>query len=155
MQVTRAERIHHDKRIKRRVSHYWAVAGRAGFMRWIPFDRQPRRLATSSRVCICSPSRALYVRNHAKIATVTSNDRKVLLRGSMNLNFNPRFEQLDVSEGGEDYDLVREIEDGLPAMEEPENVSWSEVARMTGIDKAGFTREQLAIFGNGLKIWAK
>ena len=43
-----------------------------------------------------------YVKNHAKIATVTSDDGrfKLLLRGSMNLNFNPRFEQFDLSCGG-------------------------------------------------------
>jgi hypothetical protein len=38
--------------------------------------------------------------NHAKIATVEGNGLRVLLRGSMNLNFNPRFEQLDITEGG-------------------------------------------------------
>ena len=41
-----------------------------------------------------------YVLNHAKIATVANGDKKVLLRGSMNLNCNPRFEQFDLSEGG-------------------------------------------------------
>jgi len=31
-------------------------------------------------------------KNHAKIARVYNDDFRVLLRGSMNLNFNPRFE---------------------------------------------------------------
>ena len=50
---------------------------------------------------------------------------------------------------------MREIEAELPVMPEPEAVSWQEVARMTGIDRAGFSQQQLAIFGNGLKPWAK
>lgn len=50
-----------------------------------------------------------YIVNHAKIATVESidGDFKVLLRGSMNLNHNARFEQLDVTEGGLDFELVK------------------------------------------------
>jgi hypothetical protein len=38
-------------------------------------------------------------RNHAKIARVWNDDFRLLLRGSMNLNFNPRFEQFDLTEG--------------------------------------------------------
>lgn len=57
-----------------------------------------------------------YVHNHAKIATVEGGGFRVLLRGSMNLNANPRFEQLDVTEGGPDFDLVRRIEDALPVL---------------------------------------
>jgi hypothetical protein len=34
----------------------------------------------------------------------------------MNLNFNPRFEQFDITEGGEDFELVARIEDGLPVL---------------------------------------
>jgi hypothetical protein len=36
----------------------------------------------------------------------------LLLRGGMNLN--PRFEQLDITEGGEHFDLVERIEAELP-----------------------------------------
>ncbi len=39
-------------------------------------------------------------KNHAKISRVGMTDFRLLLRGSMNLNFNPRFEQLDITEGG-------------------------------------------------------
>jgi hypothetical protein len=42
-------------------------------------------------------------KNHAKIARVWNHDFRLLLRGSMNLNFNPRFEQLDITEGGDDF----------------------------------------------------
>jgi hypothetical protein len=55
------------------------------------------------------PDSVRYVVNHAKIATVEGGGYRVLLRGSMNLNFNPRFEQLDITEGGDDFSLVRQI----------------------------------------------
>ena len=38
-----------------------------------------------------------YVVNHAKIVTIHNEAFKLLLRGSMNLNFNPRFEQFDLT----------------------------------------------------------
>lgn len=62
--------------------------------------------------------------NHAKIARiwgagVSSRDGgefKLLARGSFNLNFNPRFEQFDLTEGGRDYDLVERIEMEIPVL---------------------------------------
>ena len=58
-----------------------------------------------------------YVVNHAKIATVeTAAGLKFLLRGSMNLNFNPRFEQFDITEGGPEFDLIQGIELELPTL---------------------------------------
>jgi hypothetical protein len=54
-----------------------------------------------------------YVVNHAKIATIQSARFKLLLRGSMNLNFNPRFEQFDLTEGGDDFAMVKRIESEL------------------------------------------
>jgi len=62
--------------------------------------------AGSIRVC----------RNHAKIATLSNGAMKVVMRGSMNLNANPRFEQLDVSEGSAVFDLVHGIEQELPVL---------------------------------------
>jgi hypothetical protein len=60
-----------------------------------------------------------YITNHSKIARVHSaSGLKFLLRGSMNLNFNPRFEQFDISEGGPEFDLVEEIEDELPVLDD-------------------------------------
>ena len=55
-------------------------------------------------------------KNHAKIARVWNADFRLLLRGSMNLNFNPRFEQADITEGGADFDLVERIESELPVL---------------------------------------
>jgi len=45
------------------------------------------------------PDAVRTVKNHAKIARVWNDGWLLLIRGSMNLNFNPRFEQLDISEG--------------------------------------------------------
>lgn len=92
-----------------------------------------------------------YVVNHAKIATVEGGGRKVLLRGSMNLNHNPRFEQLDVTEGGADFDLVREIEDELPTL--PRTASGTEVYKASRVSDA-FDGEQLEVFSR-LRRWAK
>ena len=92
-----------------------------------------------------------YVVNHAKIATVEGNGLRVLLRGSMNLNFNPRFEQLDVTEGGPDFDLVREIEGELEVL--PDDAPFADVARSSKVSSA-FDAGTLALFA-GVKRWAK
>jgi hypothetical protein len=89
--------------------------------------------------------------NHAKIATVEGNGLRVLLRGSMNLNFNPRFEQLDITEGGPDFDLVRQIEDEIPVL--PPDAGWMESCRASKTHDA-FDQATLDLFG-GLKTWAK
>jgi hypothetical protein len=96
------------------------------------------------------PQAVRYVINHSKIATVESaNGLKFLLRGSMNLNFNPRFEQFDISEGGPAFELVKEIEDSLPFL--PNNCVGSEPYKATKLDSA-FTVEQLTLFSNP-KTW--
>lgn len=93
-----------------------------------------------------------YVTNHAKIARIeTASGLKFLLRGSMNLNFNPRFEQFDITEGGMDFDLVEEIEDDLPLLED--NCTGKQVWAASRVGVA-FEPEQLALF-NGMKVWAK
>ena len=91
-----------------------------------------------------------YVINHSKIATVESADGlKFLLRGSMNLNFNPRFEQFDISEGGPAFELVREIEQSLPHLED--NCTGKESYAASKLNSA-FTTEQLSLFDNP-KTW--
>lgn len=91
-----------------------------------------------------------YVINHSKIATVESESGlKFLLRGSMNLNFNPRFEQFDISEGGPAFELVRDIETSLPDL--PDTCIGKTVYAATKLDSA-FTAEQLTLFGNP-KTW--
>ena len=89
--------------------------------------------------------------NHAKIATVEGAGMRVILRGSMNLNHNPRFEQLDVTEGGPDFDLVREIEGELPVL--PDTARNGDLARSARVAEA-FEPETIAMFA-GLKRWAK
>ncbi len=88
--------------------------------------------------------------NHAKIATVeTASGLKFLLRGSMNLNFNPRFEQFDMTEGGPEFDLVKGIEDELPVLDD--GCSGKEVYEGSKLDN-GFGAEQPQFFENS-KPW--
>jgi len=92
-----------------------------------------------------------YVLNHSKIVTIQSEKFKLLLRGSMNLNFNPRFEQFDLTEGGPDFDLVKQIESELPFLED--NCKGAAVYKASNVG-AAFSQEQLSMF-DGVKVWAK
>lgn len=83
---------------------------------------------------IFGPGAVRYVRNHAKIATVQTSEYRLLIRGSMNLNYNPRFEQFDITEGGPDFDLVKQMEGELPDL--PADCSSQEVSRATKLDRA-------------------
>lgn len=98
------------------------------------------------------PDSVRYVVNHAKIATIESaSGLRLLLRGSMNLNFNPRFEQLDVTEGGPDFDLVRQIELELPILrDDASGAAVYEGSRVSG----AFEASQLEAFRK-VKTWAK
>ena len=97
-------------------------------------------------------------KNHAKIARVWTAEkdavqrafRRVLIRGSMNLNFNPRFEQADVTEGGEDFDLVQRLEDELPILRPL--CSNTEADTASGLGKA-FESSTLHMF-EGIKPWS-
>lgn len=97
------------------------------------------------------PSSVRYVVNHSKIARIGSGDLKFLLRGSMNLNANPRFEQFDLTEGGPEYDLVERIESELPVL--ADNCHSSKPRDASKLGEA-FTPDDLALFG-GFKRWAK
>jgi len=106
------------------------------------------------------PDSVRDVMNHAKIARVASLDGRfrLLLRGSMNLNFNPRFEQLDITEGGPDYDLVEQLETELPILRGNVNNVDRHAASRTG---DAFPPDVLARFLNpprkleGFKTWTK
>lgn len=101
---------------------------------------------------VFGPDSVRYVVNHAKIATVESEGGlKLLARGSMNLNFNPRFEQFDLTEGGEDFDLVREIEEDLPIL--PDDCTGPEAYDATRAGEV-FDDKTLDLFG-GVKVWSK
>lgn len=96
------------------------------------------------------PDSVRYVVNHAKIATVeTPGGLKFLLRGSMNLNFNPRFENFDITEGGPEFDLMKGIEDELPTLDD--KCDGAEAYQASKLDNA-FTPEQLTLFKNP-KTW--
>ena len=97
------------------------------------------------------PNSVKICKNHAKIARVWTKNTRILLRGSMNLNFNPRFEQLDVTEGGPDFDLVEQIEAELPVL--PRKYSNADAESATKVNRA-FELGTLKMF-QGLKTWAK
>jgi len=90
------------------------------------------------------PAAVRYARNHAKIATVEGGGFKLLLRGSMNLNFNPRFEQFDLTEGCDGFAMVREIEDGLSVADDISTLT--EIRERSGVGELFPTME-------GLKTW--
>jgi len=93
-----------------------------------------------------------YVVNHAKIALIESvGGLRFLLRGSMNLNFNPRFENFDITEGGPEFDLMRGIETDLPVL--LDSVTGKQAYEASKVASA-FTDKQLSLFG-GTKVWAK
>ena len=93
-----------------------------------------------------------FVVNHSKIATIEAGNVRLLLRGSMNLNFNPRFEQFDLTEGGADFDMVREIESELPSL--PIDCSSTEAYNASKVSGA-FDQQTLSLFTKDLKPWAK
>jgi hypothetical protein len=97
------------------------------------------------------PDSVRYVVNHAKIVTIKSDRFKLLLRGSMNLNFNPRFEQFDLTEGGEDFALVKQVESELPIL--GDNATGAAAYKASRVSEA-FDPEQLNMF-SGVKVWAK
>lgn len=90
-------------------------------------------------------------KNHAKIATVQNDKFRVLIRGSMNLNFNPRFEQFDITEGGPDFDLIERLENELPILRPKCSNLEAMKASQLGL---AFESSTLNIF-SGIKPWAK
>lgn len=93
-----------------------------------------------------------FVVNHSKIATIEANGLKFLVRGSMNLNNNPRFEQFDIDEGHPGFDLVKKIESELPILEY--NHDNSEARNASKVESA-WNQEELKFFTNKRKVWAK
>ena len=92
-----------------------------------------------------------WVINHAKLSTIESADFRLLLRGSMNLNYNPRFEQFDIDEGHPGFDVCRDVENSLPVLKfDSTQAEASAASQLTQC----FTLEQLKPF-QALKTWAK
>jgi len=80
-------------------------------------------------------------RNHAKIATVTTEDIRLLIRGSANLHAKPRFEQFDITEGCPAYYATKSAEIVLPVL--------AEIAD----DRKAAARQQNTL--NGIKAWRR
>jgi len=97
------------------------------------------------------PDSIRYVINHAKISTIASETGlRVVIRGSMNLNCNPRFEQLDITEGGPEYELINKIENSLPVL--PADCSQSDARNASQL--SDFGKNNLAMF-QGVRAWTK
>ena len=92
-----------------------------------------------------------FVVNHSKISTIKCNDLEFLIRGSMNLNNNPRFEQFDIDEGSKGFQLVKDIEKDLPLLKFDHK---KEDARKASKINNSWTQEDLLPFGK-LKVWTK
>ncbi len=91
-------------------------------------------------------------KNHAKVATLTNDRFRLCVRGSCNLNQNPRFENVDISEGDGAYDLVHSVEASLPVLKRKYSNKDAEAA--TGVSKA-WEQSTLDMFrGKALKHWS-
>ncbi|WP_165250180.1 hypothetical protein [Paludisphaera soli] len=103
-------------------------------------------------------------RNHAKMSRVWNDDFRVLIRGSFNLNYNPRFEQFDLTEGGPEFDLVGAVEDSMPALSRAYTHAEVEAVSQTSQSYEFRTLEMFqgvkafgepVKFAGGLKTWTK
>ena len=92
-----------------------------------------------------------WVINHAKLATIESATFKLLIRGSMNLNYNPRFEQFDIDEGHPGFQVCRDIENSLPMLKF--ETSQAEAAAASQLRQA-WSESAMKPFQT-LKTWAK
>lgn len=100
-------------------------------------------------------------RTHAKLYRVWTADGRfrLLCRGSFNLNWSPRLEQLDLDEGSAAFDLIAGIEETLRVL--PRAYSSADVMANGHLAKA-FPEETLAMFVapgagpfQGLKTWQR
>ena len=97
------------------------------------------------------PGSVKSCKNHAKIARIWNDEYRFLARGSMNLNFNPRFENFDLTEGGADYDLILREENELQVL--PIEHTSEEASANSKVNLA-FEQKTLEIFGQDLeKSW--
>ncbi len=94
------------------------------------------------------PGSVKVCKNHAKIARIWNDEYRFLARGSMNLNYNPRFENMDLTEGGADYDLILETENELQVL--PVDHTSEEASANSRVNLA-FEQKTLEIFGQDLE----
>ena len=88
--------------------------------------------------------------SHAKMVRIASaSGLRLLVRGSMNMNLNARWEQLDLTEGGPEYDLVARMEADLPRVDAlPSQGAVSAASKI----RDAWEPESLACWG-ALKPW--
>lgn len=82
-------------------------AGTVTGARWLvdlTFQRRTPQLANRIRQ-VFGPDAIRVAKNHAKFALLSNDRWKVVLRTSMNLNFNPRFENFQVAHDPELFDF--------------------------------------------------
>lgn len=83
--------------------------------RWLvdlTFQRRTPELASRIRQVFGRDS-IRVAKNHAKFALITNADWKIMIQTSMNLNFNPRFENFSVAHDPELHDFHQTIIDEL------------------------------------------
>lgn len=99
------------------------------------------------------PGSIRVCKNHAKVVTLDNGTLKVVIRGSANLNKNPRFENFDLSEGPGLYNFMQEMEASIPLL--GQNYT-QEDARAASALKRLFTDAELLQFPEGeLRAWQK
>lgn len=76
-------------------------------------SRQPQYVGRM--VALFGQDAIIPTRVHAKIALIRAGDWRIVVRSSMNLNRNPRFEQWDLNDAPELFDFVAEWFDELAA----------------------------------------
>ena len=93
------------------------------------------------------------VLNHAKIATIDNGKMKVVIRGSANLNCNPRFETMDLTESPELFAMIAAEESSMKIL--PQNYTRRDAEISTGVHSL-FSEHELKEFRTQeLKTWRK
>ena len=66
---------------------------------------RPDTILKLARACFGAEN-VVLTKNHAKQCQLKGSRQKVFIRSSMNLNFNSRIEQFELSEGGTEFDPI-------------------------------------------------
>lgn len=95
--------------------------GKVTGARWlVDFTFQRRSPALAQRIRQVFGENAIRVaQNHAKFSLISNNDWRVVIRTSMNLNFNPRFEDYTIAHDPELFDFMAGIIDEIWTKQDP------------------------------------
>jgi hypothetical protein len=74
-------------------------------------------------------------RVHSKAMRLWNDTSRVLLRGSANLNRNDRLENLDISEGGPEFDMFAVVEAEIAPL--PKGCSYRQARAVSRVDDSG------------------